>query len=150
MRAIGMAERAFDMMCARALARETFGKTVADHDTVREIIAEARMRIEQARLLTLKTAWLIDTQGVKGARIEISAIKVAVPRMAQWVLDQAIQVFGGAGFTPDYPLAAMYAQARTLRMADGPDAVHLRTLARREIRRYEPGFVPEPWPHEVD
>ena len=148
MRAIGMAERAFDMMCSRALARETFGKTVADHDTVREVIAEARMKIEQARLLTLKTAWLIDTQGVKGARIEISAIKVAVPRMAQWVIDQAIQLFGGAGFTQDFPLAAMYAQARTLRMADGPDAVHLRTLARREIRRYEAGFIPEPWPHE--
>jgi acyl-CoA dehydrogenase len=145
MRAIGMAERAFDMMCERSLARTAFGKPVADHDTVREVIAEARMRIEQARLLTLKTAWLIDTQTVKGARIEISAIKVVVPRMAQWVLDQAIQLFGAAGFTSDFPLARMYAQIRTLRMADGPDAVHIRTLARREIRRYEPGHAPEMW-----
>lgn len=145
MRAIGMAERAFDMMCERALARTAFGKPVADHDTVREMIAEARMRIEQARLLTLKTAWLIDTQTVKGARIEISAIKVVVPRMAQWVLDQAIQIFGAAGFTSDFPLARMYAQIRTLRMADGPDAVHIRTLARREIRRYEPAHAPEEW-----
>ncbi len=145
MRAIGMAERAFDMMCERSLARTAFGKPVADHDTVREVIAEARMRIEQARLLTLKTAWLIDTQTVKGARIEISAIKVVVPRMAQWVLDQAIQLFGAAGFTSDFPLARMYAQIRTLRMADGPDAVHIRTLARREIRRYEPGHTPESW-----
>jgi len=142
MRAIGMAERAFDMMCSRTLARSTFGKPIADHDTVRDTIAEARMRIEQARLLTLKTAWLIDTQGVKGARIEISAIKVVVPRMAQWVLDQAVQLFGAAGMTDDFPLARMYAAARTLRIADGPDAVHIRTLARRELARYEPGFLP--------
>ena len=143
MRAIGMAERAFDMMCSRTLARSTFGKLIADHDTVRDTIAEARMRIEQARLLTLKTAWLIDTQGVKGARIEISAIKVVVPRMAQWVLDQAVQLFGAAGMTDDYPIARMYAAVRTLRLADGPDAVHIRTLARRELARYEPGFVPD-------
>jgi acyl-CoA dehydrogenase len=145
MRAIGMAERAYEMMCRRTLAREAFGKPIADHDTVRDTIAEARMRIDQARLLVLKTAWLIDTVGVKGARIEISAIKVVVPRMAQWVLDQAIQLFGGAGFTQDFPLASMYAHARTLRVADGPDAVHIRTLARRELRRFEPGYTPEPW-----
>mgnify|MGYP006289061429 CR=1 FL=1 len=149
MRAIGMAERAYDMMCERTLGRETFGRPVADHDTVRDTIAEARMRIDQARLLTLKTAWLIDTVGVKGARIEISAIKVVVPRMAQWVLDQAIQLFGGAGFTQDFPLASMYAHARTLRVADGPDAVHIRTLARRELRRYEPDHQPIPWEDET-
>ena len=145
MRAIGMAERAYGLMCSRALARQTFGKPVADHDTVRDTIAEARMRIDQARLLVLKTAWLIDTVGVKGARIEISAIKVVAPRVAQWVLDQAIQIFGGAGVTDDYPLARMYANARTLRIADGPDEVHIRTLARRELRRFEPGYIPERW-----
>ena len=145
MRAIGMAERAFDMMCSRAKARETFGQPVSEHGVVQDWIAEARMAIEQARLLTLKTAWLIDTVGVKGARIEISAIKVAVPRMAKWVLDQAIQVFGAAGVTNDFPLAALYAHVRTLQLADGPDEVHKRSLARRELRRYEPGFVPPPY-----
>jgi acyl-CoA dehydrogenase len=142
MRAIGMAERAFDMMCSRAKARETFGQPVSEHGVVQDWIAEARMAIEQARLLTLKTAWLIDTVGVKGARIEISAIKVVVPRTAKWVLDQAIQVFGAAGVTNDFPLAALYAHVRTLQLADGPDEVHKRSLARRELRRYEPGFVP--------
>ena len=145
MRAIGMAERAFDMMCSRVKGKETFGVPIADHGVVRDWIAEARIAIEQARLLTLKTAWLIDTVGVKGARIEISAIKVAVPRMAVKVVDQAIQAFGAGGLSADYPLAGFYAHLRTLMIADGPDEVHKRTLARRELARYEAGFVPAPY-----
>ena len=145
MRAIGMAERAFDMMCSRVKGKETFGKPIADHGVVRDWIAEARIAIEQARLLTLKTAWLIDTVGVKGARIEISAIKVAVPRMAVKVVDQAIQAFGAGGLSGDYPLAGYYAHLRTLMIADGPDEVHKRTLARRELARYEADFVPAPY-----
>ena len=147
MRAIGMAERAFDMMCSRVKARETFGQTVADHGVVQDWIAEARIAIEQARLLTLKTAWLIDTVGVKGARIEISAIKVAVPRMAVKVVDRAMQAFGAGGLSQDFPLAVMYGHLRTLMIADGPDEVHKRSVARRELRRYEPGFTPEPYPY---
>ena len=142
MRLIGMAERAFEMMCSRALARETFGQKVSEHGVVQDYIAEARMAIEQARLLVLKTAWLIDNVGVRGARIEISAIKVVVPRMACEVIDNAIQVFGAAGVSGDFPLAQLYAHARTLRIADGPDEVHKRSLARRELRGFEPGFVP--------
>ena len=145
MRAIGMAERAFDMMCSRVKGKETFGVPIADHGVVRDWIAEARIAIEQARLLTLKTAWLIDTVGVKGARIKISAIKVAVPRMAVKVVDQAIQAFGAGGLSADYPLAGFYAHLRTLMIADGPDEVHKRTLARRELARYEAGFVPAPY-----
>jgi acyl-CoA dehydrogenase len=143
MRLIGMAERAFDLMCERTLGREAFGKPIAEQGIVQEWIAEARMRIEQARLFVLKTAWLIDTVGVKGARIEISAIKVVVPRMAVWVLDRAIQAFGGAGVSQDFPLAEMYAHARTLQIADGPDEVHVRSVARRELSRYEPGAFPK-------
>ncbi|MFQ5553988.1 MAG: acyl-CoA dehydrogenase family protein [Acidimicrobiia bacterium] len=138
MRAMGMAERAFDMMCERAKSRETFGRTIADHGVVRDWIAESRIRIEQARLFVLKTAWLIDTVGVRGARIEISAIKVAAMRTATWVIDRAIQTFGAAGFTDDHPLAALYAQSRSLQIADGPDEVHKRSVARRELRRFEP------------
>jgi acyl-CoA dehydrogenase len=145
MRAIGMAERAFDMLCSRALARETFGSTVAEHGVVQDWIAEARLQIEQARLLVLKTAWLIDTVGVKSARVEISSIKVIAPRVARMVVDRAIQVFGAAGVTGDFPLAHMYAHIRTLQIADGPDEVHMRSVARRELRRYEPGFVPAPY-----
>lgn len=145
MRAIGMAERAFDLLCSRALARETFGSAVADHGVVQDWIAEARLQIEQARLLVMKTAWLIDTVGVKSARIEISAIKVIAPRVAKMVLDRAIQVFGAAGVTGDFPLAQMYAHIRTLQIADGPDEVHMRSVARRELRRYQPGFVPPPY-----
>ena len=137
MRLIGMAERAFDIMCERAHRRETFGSTLAEHGVVQDWIAEARIRIEQARLMVLKTAWLIDTVGVKGARIEVSAIKVVVPEMATWVLDRAIQVLGGAGVSADFPVASMYAHARTLQIADGPDEVHKRSVARRELRRYE-------------
>jgi acyl-CoA dehydrogenase len=136
MRLIGMAERAFDLMCERVLDREAFGRPIAEQGVVQEWIAEARVRIEQARLLTLKTAWLMDTVGNKGARIEISAIKVVAPAMAAWVLDRAIQAHGGKGFTDDTPLAGLWAHARTLQMADGPDEVHRRSIARRELRRY--------------
>lgn len=146
MRAIGMAERAFDMMCSRALARETFGSPVAEHGAVQQWIADSRLAIEQARLLVLKTAWLIDASGTRSARVEISAIKVAVPRMTKLVLDRAIQVFGAAGVTENFPLARMYAHARTLQIVDGPDEVHQRSLARRELRRYRPAHTPAPYP----
>ena len=136
MRLIGMAERAFDIMCRRALERRAFGKTLAEQGVVQDWIAESRIQIEQARLMVLKAAWLIDTVGAKGARIEISAIKVAVPRMATWVIDRGIQTLGGAGVSDDFPLAALYAHARTLQIADGPDEVHKRSVARRELRRY--------------
>jgi len=138
MRAIGMAERAFDLMCRRALTREAFGKRLAQQGVVQNQIAESRIEIEQARLLVLKAAWLIDTHGKEAARVEISAIKVAVPRMALAVIDRAIQIHGGMGVSDDVPLAAMYAGARTLRIADGPDDVHLMVLARRELARYIP------------
>jgi len=136
MRLIGMAERAFDVMCRRSLTRTAFGKPLAEQGVVQDWIAEARIRIEEARLMVLKAAWLIDTVGAKGARIEISAIKVAVPRMATWVLDRGIQVLGGAGVSQDFPLASLYAHARTLQIADGPDEVHKRSVARRELRRF--------------
>ena len=145
MRAIGMAERAFDMMCSRAKARETFGSALSGHGVVQDWIADSRIRIEQARLLVLKTAWLIDTVGVRSARIEISAIKVAVPRMAKLVLDRAIQLFGAAGVSGEFPLAHMYAQVRALQIVDGPDEVHIRSVARRELARYQPGLVPPPY-----
>ncbi len=138
MRLIGMAERALEMMCTRAGEREAFGSTLADKGVVREWIADSRIEIEQARLLVLKTAWLMDNVGNKGAAIEISAIKVAVPNMALRVIDRAIQTHGGGGLSQDFPLAMMYAQARTLRFADGPDEVHRRQLARRELRKHAP------------
>jgi acyl-CoA dehydrogenase len=136
MRLIGMAERAFDLMCERVLARETFGKPIARQGVVQDWIAEARVRIEQVRLLTLKTAWLMDTVGNKGARIEVSAIKVAAPEMATWVIDRAIQAHGGMGVSDDTPLAELWTHARTLHLADGPDEVHKRSIARRELKRY--------------
>jgi len=120
----------------RAKSRTAFGGPVSDQGVVRDWIAEARWRIEQARLLVLKTAWLIDTVGNRAARTEISAIKVVVPNMALWVLDKAIQVHGGMGVCDDVPLARMWAGARTLRLADGPDEVHNMVVARREIGRY--------------
>jgi acyl-CoA dehydrogenase len=138
MRLIGMAERAFDLMCERAISREAFGKPLARQGKIRYWIAQARVKIEQARLLTLKAAYLMDTVGNKGARMEISAIKIVAPSMAEWVLDKAIQVHGGMGFTNDTPLALMWSHARTLRMADGPDEVHEFALARRELGRYLP------------
>jgi acyl-CoA dehydrogenase len=137
MRLIGMAERAFDIMCERAQQRVAFGKPLAEQGVIQNWIAESRIKIEQARLMVLKAAWLIDTVGVKGARIEISAIKVAVPEMATWVIDRGIQVLGGAGVSDDFPLAALYAHARTIQIADGPSEVHKRSVARRELRRYQ-------------
>jgi len=137
MRAIGLAERAFDLMIQRANMRSTFGKYLADHGMVQEKIAESRIQIEQARLLTMKAAWLMDTAGKKAARFEIAAIKVVAARVATDVIDRAIQVFGGAGVTDDWPLASMYAHARTLHLVDGPDEVHMQQIARRELRKYE-------------
>ncbi|MCO6009843.1 acyl-CoA dehydrogenase family protein [Actinoallomurus purpureus] len=136
MRAIGMAERALELMCERAVSRVAFGGPIADQGVVQDWIAEARIRIEQARLLVLKTAWLMDTAGNKGARVEISAIKAAVPEMAGWVIDRAIQAHGGAGVSQDYPLAELWAGVRTLHLADGPDEVHRRSIARRELAAY--------------
>src|SRR5581483_5721191 len=137
MRTIGMAERALELMCQRARQRVAFGKPLAEQGVIQDWIAEARIRIEQVRLLVLKAAWLIDTVGAKHARVEISAIKVAAPRMARWVLDRAIQVHGGAGVSQDLPLAQMYAYARILQIGDGPDEVHKLSLARRELRNQE-------------
>jgi acyl-CoA dehydrogenase len=136
MRLIGMAERALELMCRRVLRRQTFGVAVAEHGVVQEWIAEARIRLEQARLLVLKTAWLMDTVGNKGAAMEISAIKVVAPETACWVIDRAIQAHGAAGVSQDTPLANLYAFARTLRIADGPDEVHRRSVARRELARW--------------
>jgi acyl-CoA dehydrogenase len=136
MRAVGTAERALELMCRRALSRVAFGKPLADQGVVRAQIAESRMAIDQARLMTLKTAWLIDTVGARGARTEVAAIKVIAPRMACEVIDRAIQVHGGGGVSDDFPLAEMYAGARTLRLADGPDEVHVRSVAREELGRY--------------
>ena len=135
MRMIGVAERALQMMVARAKQRTAFGGPLADQGVVREAIALSRIEIEQARLLTLKAAAMIDDVGAKGARTEIAAIKVVAPRVACDVLDRAIQVHGGAGVSDDFPLASMYAGARSLRLADGPDEVHLRDIARVELRR---------------
>ncbi len=145
MRAIGAAERCFDLMVQRAKAREAFGGPIANQGVVQSWIAEARIRIEQARLLVLKTAWMIDNVGVRNARVEIAAIKVVAPQTLTWVADRAIQVFGGAGFTEFYPLAEFYAMGRWLQIADGPDEVHMRSVARAEIGRYEPGAVPDPY-----
>jgi acyl-CoA dehydrogenase len=135
MRAIGMAERALDMMIARAGSRVAFGGPISDQGVVQQQIAESRLEIEQVRLLVLKAAWLIDNVGSKGARTEIAAIKVAAPRAALSVLDRAIQIHGGGGVSQHFPLASMWAHGRTLRLADGPDEVHLRTMARRELGR---------------
>ena len=136
MRAIGAAERALRLMCERAVSRVAFGQEIAKQGVVREQIAESRMEIDQARLLVLKTADMIDKVGAKGARSEIAAIKVIAPRVALRVVDRAIQVHGGAGVSDDFPLARMYAGLRTLRIADGPDEVHVRTVARQELGKY--------------
>jgi acyl-CoA dehydrogenase len=137
MRAIGVAERALELMCRRVKTRVAFGKTLAEQGVIQEWIADSRMEIEQARLLTLKTAWLMDTVGAKGAAIEISAIKVVVPNIALRVVDRAIQAHGGGGVSQDFPLASMYAHLRTLRFADGPDEVHRMQVAKRELRKYD-------------
>ena len=137
MRAIGMAERALALLCARAQQRVAFGQHLADNAVVQERVAESRIEIEQARLLTMKAAWLMDTVGNKGARFEIAAIKVVAARLATTVIDRAIQLFGGAGVSDDWPLAQLYTHARTLHLVDGPDEVHRQQIARRELRRYE-------------
>ena len=138
MRAIGAAERALEAMCRRAVSRVTFGKPIAARANVQDWIAESRIEIEMARLLTLKAAWMMDTVGNRQARTEISAIKVAAPNVALRVLDRAIQVHGGAGVSDDFSLAAAYAHLRTLRLADGPDEVHKLSIARRELAPYMP------------
>jgi acyl-CoA dehydrogenase len=135
MRCIGAAERALELMCLRASGRVTFGQPVAERANIQDWIAESRIEIDMARLLTLNAAWLMDTVGNKHARTEISAIKVAAPEVALRVVDRAIQVHGGGGVSDDFPLATMYAHLRTLRLADGPDEVHKRSIARRELRR---------------
>lgn len=138
MRAIGMAERALALMVDRAKSRDAFGAKLAQQGVVQELIAKSRIEIDQARLYVYKTAWLIDNLGAKGARTEIAAIKVAAPAMATAVIDRAIEVFGGAGVSDDTPLAYFYAWARVLRIVDGPDAVHRRSIARDELRRKPP------------
>jgi acyl-CoA dehydrogenase len=138
MRAIGMAERALGLMVDRAKSRVAFGKHLSDQGVVREMIAQSRIDIDQVRLLVYMTAWLIDKDGAKGARTEIAAIKVAAPAMAAAVIDRAIEVFGGAGVSDDTPLAYFYAWARSLRIVDGPDAVHRRSIAREELKRERP------------
>ena len=145
MRAIGAAERCLDLMVQRSQARHTFGRPLSDQGVVQEWIADARIRIEQTRLLVLKTAWMIDEVGAKGARTEIAAIKVAAPALLTEVADRAIQLFGAAGFTGDFPLARFYSMGRWLQIADGPDEVHRRSVARAELGRLGPGAVPEPY-----
>jgi acyl-CoA dehydrogenase len=138
MRTIGAAERALDLMCQRAISRETFGAPVATRANILDWVAESRIDLEMIRLLTLKTAWLIDTVGNKHARTEIAAIKVAAPNLALRIIDRAIQVHGGGGVSDDFPLATMYAHVRTLRLADGPDEVHKLSIARTEMRKHLP------------
>jgi acyl-CoA dehydrogenase len=137
MRTIGMAERALELMCKRALGREAFGVRIADQGAVQTWIADARMGLDQARLYTFYTAWLMDSQGNKAAHNEISGIKVSVIDVATEIIDRAIQVHGAAGVGPDTPLPRMYAGVRSLHFADGPDEVHRRGIARRELRRWD-------------
>ncbi|MGG7574816.1 acyl-CoA dehydrogenase family protein [Streptomyces sirii] len=136
MRLIGMAERAIELMCRRAVTRTAFGKPLARQGVVQEWIADARVAVEQLRLLVLKTAWLMDTVGNKGAHTEIQSIKIATPRTVVDILDKAVQLHGAGGVSQDFPLAELWAGARTLRLADGPDEVHQRSLARRELKKY--------------
>jgi len=136
MRSIGLAEVAIEAMCRRASERVAFGRPIAEQGVVRDWIAESRVRIEQLRLLVLKTAWLMDTVGNKGAHSEIQAIKIATPKTVEWILDKAIQTHGAAGLSQDTELAAAFAGIRTLRFADGPDEVHKNALAKAELRRY--------------
>lgn len=139
MRSIGLAEEAIELMCRRATSRVAFGRPLSDQGVVRDWIAESRVRIEQLRLLVLKTAWLMDTVGNRGAHTEIQAIKIATPQTVQWILDKAIQTHGAGGLSQDFPLASAYAAIRTLRFADGPDEVHKSSLAKAEIRRHTDG-----------
>ncbi|MGI9249974.1 MAG: acyl-CoA dehydrogenase family protein [Pseudohongiellaceae bacterium] len=137
MRSIGAAERALDLMCRRATGREAFGKPIAELGGNYDIIADSRIEIEMCRLLVYKTAWLMDTLGNKAARDAISQIKVAVPNMALRVIDRAIQMHGAAGVSQDFPLASLWTSQRTLRLADGPDEVHRRVIARKELAKYQ-------------
>ena len=137
MRQIGAAERAVELMCRRVTDRVAWGKPLAEQGVIQDWIAESRVRIEAARLLVLKTAWLMDTVGNKGAHTEIQSIKILVPQTTEWIIDKAIQAHGGGGVSQDFPLAMMWAHTRTLRFADGPDEVHKRSLARRELRKYQ-------------
>jgi acyl-CoA dehydrogenase len=136
MRLIGLAEKALELACRRALARTAFGKPLADLGGNRERIADARMAIDQARLLVLHAAWKLDELGARGALSEVSQIKVAVPNMAQQVIDMAIQIHGGGGLSEDFPLAAAWTSARSLRLADGPDEVHRGVIAKLELAKY--------------
>ncbi len=136
MRQIGAAERALELMCRRVTERVAWGKPLADQGVIQDWIAESRVRIEAGRLLVLKTAWLMDTVGNKGAHTEIQAIKILVPQSTEWILDKAIQAHGAGGVSQDFPLAALWAHARTLRLADGPDEVHKRSMAYRELKKY--------------
>jgi acyl-CoA dehydrogenase len=145
MRAVGAAERCVDLMVQRAQARTAFGKPLSEQGVIQEWIANARIQIEQVRLLVLKTAWMIDNMGTKGARTEIAAIKVAAPNLLTSIADDAMQLFGAAGFTEDWPLAGLYSMGRWLRIADGPDEVHRRSVARAELGRLGPGAVPPPY-----
>lgn len=136
MRSLGIAERAVELMSKRALDRVAFGKPIADQGVVRDWIAESRVKIEQLRLLVLKTAWLMDKAGNRGAHTEIQAIKIATPETVGWILDKAIQVHGAGGLSQDFPLAEWFAGMRTLRFADGPDEVHKNSLARAELKKH--------------
>jgi acyl-CoA dehydrogenase len=139
MRAIGASERCLDLMVQRSQARTAFGRPLSEQGVIQEWIAEARIRIEQARLLVLKTAWMIDNVGAKAARTEVAAIKVVAPEVLTYVADRAIQLFGAAGLTEDFPIASLYSMGRWLQIADGPDEVHRRSVARAELGRLGPG-----------
>jgi acyl-CoA dehydrogenase len=136
MRQIGAAERALELLCRRAQQRVSFGRPLAEQGMVQDWIAESRVRIEQLRLLVLRTAWLIDTAGNRAAHREIQAIKIAVPNSVEWIIDRAIQTYGAGGLSQDWPLSMLWAHARSLRLADGPDEVHKVSLARRELARH--------------
>lgn len=137
MRLIGVAERSLELMIGRALSREAFGRSISEQGVVRHWIAEARLAIDQARLLVLRTAWMMDTEGNKAARKEIAMMKAIVPRMALEIIDRAIQVHGGGGVSQDFPLAQFWIYARSLRLADGPDEVHLESIAKIELSRHQ-------------
>jgi acyl-CoA dehydrogenase len=136
MRQIGVAERALELMCKRAMSRVVFGKRLAENDITLERIAESRIEIDQARLLVLHAAYMMDTVGNKGAKQAIAEIKVAVPNVTLRVVERAMQLHGGGGVSQEFPLAAMWAHSRTLRFADGPDEVHRRQIGRLELRKH--------------